>query len=335
MLHRPILSDYGLGTGINQSVRDLTDPALRSVGRDWRYDVAVEPTSARRAEGAKLLADRGPAYQEVGRDSRTSSQPVLREMLDLSGQPKSFDSGRCTTSRRRAAATNTALVSFQARGYVTDSAPGSTWTERAKTGERPNLARMSAVLYGLRNRVPGLARIAPRYASGRRVPKFEATGPQNTESETEPGQRPSPPLPSAPGPTSRRSGPLDVRATFCGCRRSIEGTYGTAPTGPVRLDLERPADRTPNGGSLNFLHLSPVRPGRIRIVEAEQDMVNPLTSHRVPVTASAESNLSRRLQLQRCPVPPIVAAADLAADTVSAPTDVGTASTRASSKAPI
>ncbi len=251
MLQQPTRSDYAVGTGISQSVRDLVDPALTSVGRDWCDHGGVDPTSVRRTEMAELVADPGQADQELGWYPRTRSEAMSREMLGSYRRAESLDSDRCITARPMAAATNIALALSQSTGDVGDSAPRSGWTERAKMGARPNLASMSALLCGLRNGVPVLATVALGYASGRRVPNFEAGGSRVTVSGTEPSQRLSSALPIAPDPTPRnlpqrgawaecprcsavpqshRSGTPTLRATFCGCRRAIDRTHGTAPT---------------------------------------------------------------------------------------------------------
>jgi GDPmannose 4,6-dehydratase len=82
MLQRDEPADYVVGTGTDNSVRDLVEIAFDHVGLDPDDHVRVDPELVRPAEVDHLIADPAKARRELGWEPRTSFEQLIRLMVD-------------------------------------------------------------------------------------------------------------------------------------------------------------------------------------------------------------------------------------------------------------
>ena len=101
MLQQDDPSDYVVGTGLQHSVRDCARIAFEHVGLDPADFVRVDKDLIRPAEVDTLLADPSKAREELGWESRTSFEDLVRIMVEADLEAQERTSGR----RRDAAGT--------------------------------------------------------------------------------------------------------------------------------------------------------------------------------------------------------------------------------------
>jgi GDPmannose 4,6-dehydratase len=94
MLQQDDPSDYVVGTGLQHSVHDCARIAFEHVGLDPADFVRVDKDLIRPAEVDTLLADPSKARKELGWQSRTSFEDLVRMMVEADLEAQERASGR-------------------------------------------------------------------------------------------------------------------------------------------------------------------------------------------------------------------------------------------------
>ena len=81
MLQQEQPDDYVVATNESHSVRDFVDLAFRLVGLDYKKYVVTDPGFYRPAEVHHLIGDPAKARKQLGWQSRTSFEDLVREMV--------------------------------------------------------------------------------------------------------------------------------------------------------------------------------------------------------------------------------------------------------------
>jgi GDPmannose 4,6-dehydratase len=82
MLQQDKPDDYVIATGLQWTIRQLTETAFSMVGLDWEDYVSVDQAYFRPAEVPDLCGDSTKARAQLGWRPRTSFQEMIREMLE-------------------------------------------------------------------------------------------------------------------------------------------------------------------------------------------------------------------------------------------------------------
>ena len=75
-------SDYVVGTGVDDSVKELVEVAFEHVGLDPAVHVRIDEQLLRPVEVDSLIADPTKAKRELGWEPRTSFEELVRLMVD-------------------------------------------------------------------------------------------------------------------------------------------------------------------------------------------------------------------------------------------------------------
>lgn len=94
MLQREQPTDYVIGTGKQNSVRDCFEAAFAYVGLDPKDFVRTDPKLVRPAEVDTLLADPAKAKRELGWSARTSFKELVEIMVEADLEAQERASGR-------------------------------------------------------------------------------------------------------------------------------------------------------------------------------------------------------------------------------------------------
>ena len=94
MMQQAEPSDYVVGTGRQNSVRECFEFAFERVGIDPKDFVKTDPSLQRPAEVDTLLANPSKARRELGWDSKTSFRELIHLMVDADLEAQSRLSGR-------------------------------------------------------------------------------------------------------------------------------------------------------------------------------------------------------------------------------------------------
>jgi GDPmannose 4,6-dehydratase len=94
MLQRDTPSDYVIGTGLQNSVKQCVDFAFQHVDLDPDDFVRVDPALIRPAEVDTLLADPGKAKKELDWSSQTSFEQLVQIMVESDLEAQERSSGR-------------------------------------------------------------------------------------------------------------------------------------------------------------------------------------------------------------------------------------------------
>ena len=82
MLQQETPRDYVIGTGVHHSVRECCEIAFSHLGMDYRNHIRTDAALLRPAEVETLRADPTRARQELGWETRTSFEELVRIMVD-------------------------------------------------------------------------------------------------------------------------------------------------------------------------------------------------------------------------------------------------------------
>ncbi|MFN2196694.1 MAG: GDP-mannose 4,6-dehydratase [Anaerolineales bacterium] len=81
LMHQDQPNDYVIGTGVTHSVREFCERAFQSVDLDYREFVVVAPEFYRPEEQRQLVANPEKAQRELGWQSKTSFDELVRMMV--------------------------------------------------------------------------------------------------------------------------------------------------------------------------------------------------------------------------------------------------------------
>jgi len=82
MLQRPAPKDYVIGTNTAHTVRDACRIAFSHVGLEWEEHVVTDDALLRPTEITELKGDYSLAKAELGWESKTSFEDLLKLMVD-------------------------------------------------------------------------------------------------------------------------------------------------------------------------------------------------------------------------------------------------------------